>query len=200
MEKNMKKNTVLLLIVIILIASMISNFYNINNSLFEIIVLFLFTLLSIYIAQIFNICEFSLSFLTKKNLLVILLGVCLLVLLDFIFSYLIINSGIEESLNEQFINKESLLTQLIAGCLVAPIIEEIIFRGVIIGKLFKNKPYIGIVVSSVIFGLLHFSNILLAPMYILSGLIFSISYYKTKKLEVSISMHIMINLFWLIIM
>jgi membrane protease YdiL (CAAX protease family) len=200
MEKNMKKNTVLLLIVIILIASIISSYYNINNSLFEIIVLFLFTLLSIYIAQIFNICEFSLSFLTKKNLLVILFGVCLLVLLDFIFSYLIITFGIEESLNEQFINKESLLTQLIAGCLVAPIIEEIIFRGVIIGRLFKNKPYIGIVVSSVIFGLLHFSNIFLAPMYIFSGLIFSIAYYKTKKLEVSISMHIMINLFWLIIM
>ncbi|WP_051599176.1 CPBP family intramembrane glutamic endopeptidase [Metaclostridioides mangenotii] len=199
MEKNMKKNTVLLLIVIILIASIISSYYNINNSLFEIIVLFLFTLLSIYIAQIFNICEFSLSFLTKKNLLVILFGVCLLVLLDFIFSYLIITFGIEESLNEQFINKESLLTQLIAGCLVAPIIEEIIFRGVIIGRLFKNKPYIGIVVSSVIFGLLHFSNIFLAPMYIFSGLIFSIAYYKTKKLEVSISMHIMINLFWLII-
>ncbi|WP_315168052.1 CPBP family intramembrane glutamic endopeptidase [Metaclostridioides mangenotii] len=200
MEKNMKKNTVLLLIVIILIASIISSYYNINNFLFEIIVLFLFTLLSIYIAQIFNICEFSLSFLTKKNLLVILFGVCLLVLLDFIFSYLIITFGIEESLNEQFINKESLLTQLIAGCLVAPIIEEIIFRGVIIGRLFKNKPYVGIVVSSVMFGLLHFSNIILAPMFILSGLIFSVAYYRTKKLEVSISMHIMINLFWLIIM
>jgi len=67
MEKNMKKNIVLLLIVIILIASIISSYYNINNSLFEIIMLFLFTLLSIYIAQIFNICEFSLSFLTKKT-------------------------------------------------------------------------------------------------------------------------------------
>lgn len=200
MEKNMKKNTVLLLIVIILIASIISSYYVINNSLFAIIVLFLFTLLSIYIAQIFNICEFSLSFLTKKNLLVILFGVCLLVLLDFISSYLIITFGIEESLNEQFINKESVLIQLISGCLVAPIIEEIIFRGVIIGRLFKNKPYIGIVVSSVMFGLLHLSNIILIPMFILSGLIFSIAYYRTKKLEVSISMHIMINFFWLIIM
>lgn len=199
MERNMKKDTVLLLILIILIASIISRFYSINNPLFEIIVLFLFTLLSIYIAQIFNICEFSLSFLTKKNLLVILFGVCLLVLLDFIFSYLIITFWIEESLNEQFINKESLLTQLIAGCLVAPIIEEIIFRGLIIGRLFINKPYIGIVVSSVVFGLLHFSNIFLAPMYIFSGLVFSIAYYKTKKLEVSISMHIINNLFWLII-
>ena len=56
MERNMKKNTVLLLIVMILIASIISSFYSINNPLFEIIVLFLFTLLSIYIAQIFNIC------------------------------------------------------------------------------------------------------------------------------------------------
>ncbi|MCR1954569.1 CPBP family intramembrane metalloprotease [Clostridioides mangenotii] len=199
MERNMKKDTVLLLILIILIASIISRFYSINNPLFEIIVLFLFTLLSIYIAQIFNICEFSLSFLTKKNLLVILFGVCLLVLLDFIFSYLIITFWIEESLNEQFINKESLLTQLIAGCLVAPIIEEIIFRGLIIGRLFINKPYIGIVVTSVVFGLLHFSNIFLASMYIFSGLIFSIAYYKTKKLEVSISMHIINNLFWLII-
>jgi len=120
-------------------------------------------------------------------------------LLDFIFSYLIITFGIKESLNEQFINKESLLTQLIDGCLVSPIIEKIIFRGVIIGRLFKNKTYIGIFVSSVIFGLLHFSNIFLTPMYNFSGLIFSIAYYKTKKLEVSISMHIMINLFWLII-
>lgn len=199
MERNMKKNTVLLLIVMILIASIISSFYSINNPLFEIIVLFLFTLLSIYIAQIFNICELGLSFLTKKNLLVILFGFCLLILLDFIFSYFIITFGIEESLNEHLINKESLLIQLISGCLVTPIIEEIIFRGMIIGRLFKNKPYIGIVVSSVIFGLLHFSNIFLAPMFIISGLIFSISYYKTKKLEVSISMHIMTNLFWLII-
>ena len=120
-------------------------------------------------------------------------------MLDFIFSYFIITFGIEESLNEHLINKESLFIKLISGCLVTPIIEEIIFRGMIIGRLFKNKPYIGIVVSSVIFGLLHFSNIFLAPMFIFSGLIFYIAYYKTKKLEVSISMHIMTNLFWLII-
>jgi len=77
----------------------------------------------------------------------------------------------------------------------APIVEELIFRGVIIGKVFKKKPYIGIIVSSVTFGFAHIGvGLLIVPLQIISGLILSIAYHKTKRLEVSITIHALANL------
>jgi membrane protease YdiL (CAAX protease family) len=77
-----------------------------------------------------------------------------------------------------------------------PIAEEIIFRGLIIGKFFKNKPQWGVIVSSFLFGLGHGPDSLFAwIVYPGMGLILGLIYYRTRQLECSIMTHIFHNIF-----
>lgn len=83
----------------------------------------------------------------------------------------------------------SFLTIVIA----APILEELIFRGIILGGLLKKySPLTAIIVSSVLFGLIH-----LNPWQFISAMIIGAFsgwiYYKTRKLSYSIFIHLTNN-------
>lgn len=118
--------------------------------------------------------------------------------------------GITTPLNQQIINEtfqkfpekavELNLTQII----LAPIVEETIFRLVIfciIVYLFKifnfsNKVFYScfVLISSLLFGFSHsFDNPLTSILYIIPGLIFSISYIISKSIYVPITIHIISN-------
>lgn len=80
------------------------------------------------------------------------------------------------------------------------IAEEIVFRGYIQNKLThyftaRKKSWVwGLIIASVIFGLLHFKG---GPVYIglaaVAGLFYGYAYYKTKRLETSIFVHLALN-------
>lgn len=79
--------------------------------------------------------------------------------------------------------------------IAAPIFEEVIYRGFIQGYWFKKSPKIGIIVSTIIFTLVHFpNNAIVFVDYFLGSLIFGIVYLKTKRLEVTTGIHILNNL------
>lgn len=76
----------------------------------------------------------------------------------------------------------------------APILEELIFRGIILdGLLKKYSPEKSILLSSFLFGLVH-----LNPWQFVTGLIIGIFagwiYYKTKSLSLSIIIHASANM------
>ncbi len=76
---------------------------------------------------------------------------------------------------------------------LAPLCEEIIFRGIILdGLLKKYSPVIAIIVSSVLFGAVH-----LNPWQFVTGLVLGIFmgwvYYRTKNLTMAILMHAVAN-------
>ena len=78
--------------------------------------------------------------------------------------------------------------------IAAPILEELIFRGVILdGLLKKYTPAKSILISSLLFGLVH-----LNPWQFITGLIIGIFsgwvYYRTKSLSLSIIIHASANL------
>lgn len=78
--------------------------------------------------------------------------------------------------------------------IAAPILEEFIFRGVILdGLLKKYSPIKSILISSFLFGLVH-----LNPWQFVTGLIIGVFsgwvYYKTKSLSLSIIIHAAANL------
>lgn len=102
-------------------------------------------------------------------------------------------------LNEMFANFSfPLLFVIIAFC--GPIMEEWIFRAGIIGYLFEKYPLIGVVVGSLIFGAMHIpTNLISWGIYGGIGLILSLVYYKTKRLELVMAIHIFHNAvsFWL---
>lgn len=118
--------------------------------------------------------------------------------------------GINDTLNQQLLdevarNSPNEKLQIdITTSILAPIGEEIIFRGVLlclilfVGNAFRverKKGYIVfIVVSSLLFGVGHaFDSWLTTIPYILSGVIYSIAYLYSKSIIVPIGMHVLNN-------
>lgn len=87
---------------------------------------------------------------------------------------------------------ESNLLVTLAFCVVAPITEEFIFRGVILQR-WATKWGIraGLLSSSLLFGCLHPNPIGLS----LLGIILGVSYIKTRSLIVPITFHALNNIF-----
>ena len=87
---------------------------------------------------------------------------------------------------------EPLYIDVIMAVFVAPILEEIVFRGVIMNDLKKYSYKVAIVINSILFGLMHY-NINNTGQYIVLGIIFSYIAYK-YSLKYSILLHILCNI------
>lgn len=102
--------------------------------------------------------------------------------------------------NEAIVKSKSLLYQIVLGVILAPIVEEGLFRG-LLKKIFKNK-YAFLVISSVFFGAMHITFDIANPMellyifsYSISGLALAYNYEKTDNLVSTIAMHMINNFF-----
>ncbi|PGZ95337.1 CPBP family intramembrane metalloprotease [Bacillus pseudomycoides] len=82
---------------------------------------------------------------------------------------------------------------MIVSSIFAPILEEIVFRKILFGTLYKRYNFfIAALVSSLIFALIHFDPTHLL-VYISMGLVFSFLYVKTKRIIVPIMAHVLMN-------
>lgn len=136
-----------------------------------------------------------------KNILITImlcaLGFGLMMLTNYIINCIIFDNAIanNEAYNRELLNNHP-ITYSILMCLIIPILEEISFRL----EFKKNmKPFNYIILSSLIFGLVHIVNIskileliYLIP-YTLIGLGFSITYHKTDCIYMNILAHILHN-------
>lgn len=88
---------------------------------------------------------------------------------------------------------------LIIGSVIAPLNEEIFFRGIVLGRFLKYdfKTY-GILVSSFLFAIFHF-DLLSLPIIFIYGIFLSYFYIKSKSLLTPIISHMLNNfLFFLL--
>lgn len=82
----------------------------------------------------------------------------------------------------------------IGAVLIAPILEEIIFRSIILkGLLTRHSPKYAIIFSALIFGLVHGKPLQIWGAFII-GLIFGWIYYKTQSIGTTILLHSFLNL------
>ena len=138
-----------------------------------------------------------------KSILIFLAGALLMFISTLIISKF---TGQSISGNEteirNFIKNSPLLT-IILAVIISPIIEELVFRKAI-KNIFNNK-YLFIIISSLIFGLLHVSSIrdinelLFSIPYIIMGISFAITYQKTNNIFTSIILHSSYNLVLILI-
>jgi uncharacterized protein len=85
------------------------------------------------------------------------------------------------------------------GVIIAPILEEIIYRGIILDGLLKiYSPFKAIIISSVLFSVLHL-NPWQATGALLGGMLSGWIYYKSGNLILSIIIHASNNLYGFII-
>ncbi|MGL5559330.1 MAG: lysostaphin resistance A-like protein [Paraclostridium dentum] len=79
--------------------------------------------------------------------------------------------------------------------IIGPIIEELVFRKILLGKLlekFSNRPIKAIVYSALIFGIIHL-NIIQGVAAFGGGIILGLIYYYTKSIKATIFAHILNN-------
>lgn len=86
---------------------------------------------------------------------------------------------------------EPLYIDVIMAVFVAPILEEIVFRGVIMNNLRKHGIRVAIIINSLFFGLSHYNIEMIIPAF-LAGIIFSYVAYK-YSIKYSILIHFFIN-------
>lgn len=86
------------------------------------------------------------------------------------------------------------IVTIISNMIMAPIVEEIIFRGLMLSRLRKAMPlWAAVVISSLLFGLAHGQILWIAYATIL-GLILSAVAVKTQSLTASILLHMVFNI------
>ncbi len=94
-----------------------------------------------------------------------------------------------------------LIVYALLAVLVAPVIEELVMRGLLMGRVFGQQSWFGLVVSSLLFGLLHGpTDIGSWLMYGGMGFVLGYVYRRTGKLEYPLAIHALNNLLAVIFM
>ena len=99
----------------------------------------------------------------------------------------------QETINS-LISETSLISSFFVIVIVAPLCEEIICRGIIPTKLFEGYEKIGYIFGWLLFTLAHIPNNL--PSFLIYGWMSAVltwTAYRTKRLEMSIFLHLVIN-------
>jgi membrane protease YdiL (CAAX protease family) len=92
---------------------------------------------------------------------------------------------------------------LVFAVIVAPISEELFFRAFLVKKISSIiNPWAGILISSVLFGLVHFSygSIMEIAGAFVIGAILAVVFYKSKSITPCLSIHIFYNLLAILVM
>ena len=107
------------------------------------------------------------------------------------FSFLIVLMSSHKGRTPVVAIYESLYTDIIMTVFVAPVLEEIVFRGVIMNNLKKYGIRVAIIINSLLFGLSHYNIEMIVPAF-LTGIVFSYVAYK-YSIKYSILIHFFIN-------
>lgn len=103
---------------------------------------------------------------------------------------------ISESFNKNMdsINKGSYVWLIVAACVVGPVLEELIFRGVIFNLLKKTfrSSLPAILISGIAFGIWH-GNLVQSVYAIITGIVLALVYEKTNDIKYPILIHVLNN-------
>ena len=103
----------------------------------------------------------------------------------------ITNTANQKVLESIHMNPIILITRSV---IMAPIVEELVFRGLLMTRVFNSNSIVGLIVSSFLFGLVHIPNSVGAwIIYGGMGVALATVYRTTKKLEYSIMAHMINN-------
>ena len=112
----------------------------------------------------------------------------------YVLNLLIEQVGIPNTMEDTFIEMSRNPLGLLSIALLAPILEEMLFRGAIEGRLLRmwQNPWGAIIVSSLVFGVVHM-NPAQIPFAFLLGVMFGWLYYRTGSLLPGIIGHVLNN-------
>ncbi|HDJ2894810.1 TPA: CPBP family intramembrane metalloprotease [Staphylococcus aureus] len=154
----------------------------------------LIVLVGLILLRLFKINLLSFKKLTLSQVIYIIGGALLIYGLDNLYLYFHDVPANEQQLEREIRNTPFFIS-IFTVTIIPAIVEEIVFRGMIIRVIFRKHLLLGLLVSSITFASLHESDTWIGYLpYLYSGLIFGLIYIKTKRLEVVILMHFLNNL------
>lgn len=137
--------------------------------------------------------ELDLKTLLYGSLFIMAVGIISGYLMDFI-DYLFPSFGSGYDKIENMLTNSYFISVFASTCVLAPIMEEIMFRGIILNNLLsKRSIWYSIIISSLIFGLIHM-NLLQGTNAFILGLALSIAFIKTRNIYVCMFGHFLNNL------
>lgn len=134
----------------------------------------------------------------KEHLLNVLLGMIIVCFVSFALNNLIVMSpladiskGYEEASNAFY--GSTLVLELIGSALIAPLLEELLYRGVLFARMRKMMPLIpAALVSALIFGVMHFNLVQFVYAFLL-GIILALLVERAGHIYLAIAGHICAN-------
>ena len=153
--------------------------------------------LTIWIAQKFKILGHDLRP-VKKYISWIFLGFGVVFLNNILGAILLNLEGATTTANqasvESITQRAPMVIMALLIMVVAPVMEEVLCRGIIPNLIFKDYEKIGYIIATLLFALLHHPTSL-GSWVIYGGVSAVLAFlaYKSKHLEVSIALHVLIN-------
>lgn len=164
-----------------------------------ILLIFLTLLVFVAVAKKAGILSQSGKFFQKGDGKRIALGLLGMLLISVLGTVLLrwlhgeVTTANQASLMEEFRRGDMISFPIMLGVL-APIAEEIIFRGIIPLKIFKGYESWGYIIGGLLFALFHGpTNIMSFVIYGGASVILTLLAYRTRRLEVSIAVHMINN-------
>lgn len=126
----------------------------------------------------------------------LVLALCLILIMSYmvlqLFSFDMFDMPEKSDFTKERVRIDFLSSFLLIGIIV-PIAEEIYFRGILLNallklKIFINKPWIAILISSAVFSLAHIVWVAI-PFFFIGGILLAWCKYRTNSLLPSILMH-----------
>ncbi|SKA03537.1 CAAX protease self-immunity [Pilibacter termitis] len=165
------------------------------------LVLFLATIVGMF--RLYQVkFDFTFKPIDVKQLLLLSISVFLLMwLFEFVFLKI---TGFSDTLNDtmlkEIFKRISPVLIFVTTVIFAPITEELLCREYIMGYALKNYPKIGLVTSILVFTLFHSpTNIESFILYAAPAFALSYVYYRTKRVEYTIGIHLVNNLFYTLV-
>ncbi|MBP5416116.1 MAG: CPBP family intramembrane metalloprotease [Clostridiales bacterium] len=101
----------------------------------------------------------------------------------------------DDMMEVRSVSRLDLYMNVFATCLLIPVLEEALFRGIILeGMLELRRPVLAIVCSSLVFGIMHGQPVQIGYAF-LAGMILGAVYFLTRNIVMSILAHIIFNIF-----
>lgn len=107
--------------------------------------------------------------------------------------YQIANLETVDLVTETF-NEMPLVVMLLGACVLGPLCEELLFRGLIAGRLARYGQKPAAFISALLFGLYH-ANLSQFFYAFLLGLLLAYAYFYTGKLKTSVVLHMLFNFY-----
>ena len=156
--------------------------------------LFLSALLMIWHLVTFGYVRFSPRFFTEVSLGVLVRTAVLIFGSMYVFNVTLDWLPLPDLMEDTFMDMGNEPLGVLSMALVAPLVEEMMFRGAIQGYLMRrcSNPWTAIVVSALVFGVIHMNPVQVVYATLL-GLVLGWIYYRTRSLLPVIAGHVLKN-------